>query len=99
MYGKLIKCRSKKSRDDMIKKMSDDERSAVLLYAVYEKGTDNSELITAVAQNFNGQLLTGDYQSQFTNLKFNDELDSDNYAALINSDTPLGTMIRNVLGG
>jgi hypothetical protein len=82
----------------MLANMSDEDKSAVLLYAVWEKNKDNSDLINAVAKQFSGQFLTGDYQPQFSSLKSHDELDADNYAALINSGTVLGTMIRNILG-
>jgi len=78
--------------------MTDEEKSSAILYAVYEKNADNSDIIQTLAGRFGGQVLTGDYQPQFSNLKSHDELDADNYNALITSGTPLGTMIRNILG-
>lgn len=97
-YKALCKCTDRQTRDSMIANMSDDERSEVLLYAVYEKGKDNSDLINSVASKFGGQCLTKDFQPQFSALKAHDELDNDNYTALINSGTPLGNMMRNILG-
>lgn len=97
-YKALTKCADRQTRDTMIANMTDDDKSEVLLYATYEKGTDNSDLITAVASKFGGQCLTKDYMPQFSALKSHDELDADNYAALINSGTALGEMIKNVLG-
>ena len=98
VYKDIMKCTDRQTRDTMLTNMSDDDKSAVLVYAVYEKGVDNSDLIQAVAQKFTGQLLTGNYQPQFSNLKSHDELDADNYAALVNSGTTIGTMIRAILG-
>ncbi|MBO5435437.1 AAA family ATPase [bacterium] len=98
VYNSILKCSDRQTRDTMLQSLSDDDKSAVLVYAVWEKGVDNSDIICAVAQQYGGQLLTGDYQPQFTKLKSNDELDADNYAALINSNTTIGTMMRNILG-
>ena len=94
----LMNCADRQTRDTMIDNMSDEEKSEAILYAVYEKNTDNSDIIQTLAGRFNSQVLTGDYQPQFSNLKSHDELDADNYNALITSGTPLGTMIRNILG-
>ena len=98
VYKDILKCTDRQTRDTMIQNMTDDVKSSVILYAVYEKGVDNADLITTVAKHYSGQFLTGDYQPQFSNLKSHDELDPDNYAALVNSGTTLGTMIRNILG-
>lgn len=98
VYNDIMRCGDRQTRDVMIQNLSDELKSAVLLYAVWEKGVDNSDLIATVARNYSGQFLTGDCQPQFSNLKSHDELDADNYAALINSQTTLGTMIRNILG-
>lgn len=98
VYKDIMKCTDRQTRDTMIANLSEDDKSAVLLYAVWEKGVDNSDLIEAIAKKFTGQLLTNNYQPQFSNLKSHDELDTDNYTALINSGTTLGTMIRNILG-
>lgn len=98
VYKSIMKCADRQTRNDMIANLSDDDKSAVLLYAVWEKGVDNSDLIEAVATQFTGQLLTQTYQPQFTSLKSHDELDADNYAALINSGTNIGNMIKAILG-
>lgn len=94
----LMSCADRQTRDTMIDNMSDEEKSEAILYAVYEKGVDNSDIIQTIAGRFNNQVLSGDYQPQFSNLKSHDELDTDNYNALITSGTPLGTMMRNILG-
>lgn len=98
VYKSIMNCQDRQTRDDMIANLSDDDKSAILVYATWEKGVDNSELIETVASKFSGQLLTANYQPQFSKLKSNDELDTDNYAALINSNTAIGIMIRNILG-
>ena len=98
IYKDIMRCSDRDTRNTMLDSLSDDDKSAILVYAVWEKGVDNKDLITAVANHFGGQLLTNQYQPQFSNLKSHDELDPDNYDALINSGTPLGVMIRNVLG-
>jgi hypothetical protein len=96
-YKTLKKCADRQTRDDMIRNMTDDEKSAVLLYAVWEP-KDNADLIEAIAQNYTQALLTGAYQPQFTNLKSHDELNVDNYAALINTNTQIGATMKAVLG-
>lgn len=98
VYDDIMCCSDRQTRDNMIQSLSDDEKSAILVYATWEKNADNTELINAVASNFSGQFLTAKYQPTFTNLKSHDELDADNYAALITSGTQLGDMIRNILG-
>lgn len=98
VYKSIMKCTDRQTRNDMIANLSDDDKSAVLVYAVWEKNNDNSDLIEAVATNFTNQLLTADYQKQFSALKCHDELDADNYSALINSGTNIGDMIRAILG-
>ncbi len=98
IYKDILKCTDRQTRDTMLDGLTDEDKSAVLTYAVWEKGVDNSDLINAVANHFSGQLLSGQYQPQFSNLKSHDELDPDNYNALINSGTALGTMMRNILG-
>ena len=62
------------------------------------KIVEHNDLITSVAQRFQGQFLTADYQPQFTSLKSHDELDNDNYTALINSGTVLGNTMRSLFG-
>lgn len=98
IYKDILKCTDRQTRDTMIRNLSDEDKSAVLIYAVWEKGVNNADLIQAVAQHYTGQFFVGDYQPQFSNLKSHDELDADNYAALINSNTTIGTMMRNILG-
>lgn len=96
-FKSLKKCTDRQTRDDMIRQMSDDDKSAVLLYAVYED-KDNTDLINAVVSQFNQPLLTGGYQPQLANLKTHDKLNADNYAALINSGTQFADMLKNILG-
>ena len=96
VYKDIMKCQDRQTRDNMINGLSDDDKSAVLLYAVWEKGVDNSDLIQAVASQYTQSLLTGTYQSQLTALKSHDELDTDNYNALINAGTTLSTMLQHI---
>lgn len=97
-YNNIMRCTDRQTRDTMLDNMSDEDKSAILVYALWEKGVDNTDLITTVAQHFGGSILAGEYQPQLTNLKSHDELDVDNYAAFINSGTTVGTMMRNILG-
>ena len=97
-YKAILKCTDRQTRDNMLANLSDDEKSAVILYAVWEHGVDNSDLIGSVARQYSGNLLSGGIQPQFTTLKSNDELDPDNYAALVTSGTTLGNMIHAVCG-
>ena len=96
-YKALKKCKDRQTRDDMIRNMSDVDKSAVLLYAVWED-KDNTDLIKAVAQTYTSPLFMGDDQPQIANLKSHDELNVDNYAALLNTGTQLGDMMRRILG-
>lgn len=96
-FKSLKKCTDRQTRDDMIRNMSDDDKSAVILYAVYED-KDNTDLINAVTSHFTQPLLVGDYQQQLGNLKNHDKLNADNYAALINSGTQLADMLKRILG-
>lgn len=96
-FKSLKKCADRQTRDEMINNMSDDDKSAVILYATYED-KDNADLIHAVVSQFNQPLLTGDYQAQLGNLKNHDKLNADNYAALINSGTTLADMLKRILG-
>lgn len=97
-YKAINRVTDRQTRDDMIANMTDDEMSEILLYAMCVKDHDNSDLITAIAKHYKQPLLTGNYQPQFANLKNHDELDADNYAALLNSGTMLGDMTRRILG-
>ena len=103
-YKGIMKCSDRQTRNDMIAKLSDDDKSALILYATWDKtetngkGNLNREIITVAAQNYNNNLLTGNCQQQFSNLKSHDQLNEDNYSALVNSGTSLGTMIGSFLG-
>lgn len=98
IYNDIKRCTDRQTRDAMLANMSNEDISPVILYAVYEHGVNNKDIITALAQNYNGQFLTGDYQQQFIALKTHDELDSDNYSALIDSNTELGNTTKMLLG-
>lgn len=103
-YKSIMNCTDRQTRNNMIAQLSDDDKSAVILYATWDKdetnghGDLNREIITVTAQNFGKNLLTSTYQQQFSNLKNHDEMNEDNYTALINSNTALGQMIRGFLG-
>ena len=99
-----MKCADRQTRNDMIAQLSDDDKSALILYATWDKteannrGALNREIISVAAKTYNNNLLAGNCQQQFSNLKSHDQLNEDNYAALVNSGTPLGTMIGSFLG-
>ena len=98
LYKDIMKCTDRQTRDTMIQSLTNDEKSSILLYAIWEKGVDNSDLINTIAKNYTAPLLAGAYQQEFSALKTHDELDTDNYTALISSGTTLGTMMRQILG-
>jgi hypothetical protein len=97
-YKDILKCQDRQTRDTMISNLSDDDKSAVILYALWEKNKDNSELIATVAAQFDKPMLTGGLAAQLTKLKGADALDADNYAALITSGTTLGDGTRAIFG-
>ena len=104
VYNAIMKCTDRQTRNDMIAQLNDDDKSALILYATWDKteaggrGNLNREIIVTAAQTYNNNLLAGSCQQQFSNLKSHDQLNEDNYAALVNSGTPLGTMIGSFLG-
>ena len=104
VYKSILKCKDRQTRNNMIAQLSDDEKSALILYATWDKdetngkGVINREIIAVAAQYYKTNLLTGSYQQQFANLKSHDEMNEDNYATLVNSGTPLGSMIGSFLG-
>lgn len=98
VYDSILKVNDRQTRDTMIANMSDDDKSAVLLYATYEKGKDNSDIISAVAARYNNATLTQPYQKEFNVLKSNNKLDADNYASLMSANTALSNTLRAVLG-
>ena len=98
IYTDIKRCANRQTRDAMLANMDNETMSPVILYAIYEKDVDNRDLIDALAKNYNGELLSGEYQKQLITLKTYDELDMDNYSALVRSNTPLGNMTRSLLG-
>lgn len=98
IYNDIKRCADRQTRDAMLANMSIEDMSPVILYALYERGVDNRDLIRSLAQNYKGQFLTGGYQENLSALKCLDELNADNYAALLESNTELGNMMKMVLG-
>ena len=97
-WKNLIACADRDTRCTMIDNMSDEEKSAAILYAVYEKNVDNSDLIETIAKSYSGSILSKDDHPALAALKSQDDLNEDNYNALIHSGTSLGDMIRLTVG-
>ena len=98
VYNQIKRCADRQTRDSMIARLSDREKSEIILYACYEKGVNNADLINAVMTHFSGNVLSDGLSPQFCNLKSHDQLDPDNYAALIATGTTLAVTMKAMLG-
>ena len=98
IYNDIKRCSDRQTRDAMLANMDNETMSPIIVYALYEKNVDNRDLVASLARNYNGQFLTGDCQPQMIALKSHDELDIDNYNALVESNTELGNMTKMLLG-
>lgn len=103
-YDNLLKCTDRQTRNDMISQLSDDDKSSLIVYATWNKdesngkGVANREILLAAVQSFPNNMLSSNYMQDFANLKSHDEMNVDNYTALVTSGTALGDMIKNFLG-
>lgn len=98
VYASLKRCKDRDVRAQMISQMSNDEMSALLVYLLWEKSVDNTDLIRTIAQAYPDPYLSMIYHTQLVTLYNNDELDADNFQAFINSGTNVANMSQTVLG-
>ncbi len=103
-YKSLLVSSDRTTRDNMIANLSDEEKSELLLYTVYDtdeakgRGKINREIIQTAAMTFKGTSLTAPYNTQFSALKSADQLNADNYAALVQTKSNLANTIMQLLG-
>ena len=88
----------RQSQIDLLKNMSPEELSEIMAYLVYQPGVDNKDIITMIAGIYPTNSLDKNVMPNFIKLKTHDKLNPDNYTALINSGTLLGTGVRDLLG-
>lgn len=98
IYSSIMKCKDRQTRDTMIQGLDDTVKSQIIMYACYEKGKNNKDLIQAICQNYTANIFPSNIIADFINLRQADEIDPDNYAAFLNSNTPVATMMHTILG-
>lgn len=91
-YDEMKRCPDRTTLNDFVGKMTDNERSGCLLYAIYEK-TDNTDYIEALAQQMSG--FTPDDTRTLMSLFSSDQLDNQNIDALTNTKTPIGQIVAS----
>lgn len=80
--------------NELIDKMADREKSASIVYALFEK-SDNSRIIEHLAPQT--QKLEADQQRMLMTLGGNEDLDDENVKAFIGTGAPLATMLGPIL--
>jgi hypothetical protein len=95
-YSSLMRCTDRQTRDTMLSKLNEEDLSSILVYACWEKNVDNSDIIEATARHFHNALLSGTAMSSLVGLKSHDEVDADNYNALMNTGIPLTNTLKSI---
>ena len=98
VYNQIKRVADRQTRDTMIASLSDKEKSEIIMYACWEKGVNNADLIGAVVNHYTNSVLSDGLSPQFCALKSNDQLDPDNYAALIATNSSLAATMKALLG-
>ena len=93
-YRVLHQARTRDEMQDMIEKLSDDEKSEMLVYSVYDK-QDNSQIIQMLAPAVTGGIKPKD-MSVLTNLSMNHELDKSNLDTLMSQNCPIVQLLKMV---
>lgn len=96
-YNNLKRCKDRDTRAQMIQQMNAGDMAELLVYLVWEKGVDNRDLIATIAQAYPEEYLTGPHSFKLAALFNSDELDEDNFNALVNTNTVIGTNTYQVL--
>ena len=82
----------------MIARLSDKEKSEIIMFACYERGVNNAEIINAVMTHYTNGALSDGLNPQFCNLKSHGQMDPDNYAAFLATGSALANTMRAMLG-
>lgn len=96
-YSAIKRCNDRTTRTQMIRNMTNDEMSEMLLYLLWEKGVDNTDLINEIANAYDSVYLSSIYGTKLTFLYGEDMLDADNVQAFINTGTPLANNYNAIL--
>lgn len=94
VFDDLKKANTVDDLNDIIHSMVDREKSAALVYALYEK-SDNARILEHLAPQT--QRLESDQQRLLMTLGGNDDLDTENVKSFIGTSAPLATMLGPIL--
>lgn len=94
-YDSLKAANTVNDIDDLIADLSDKEKSASLVYALYES-EDNRILIQQLATAT--AAIERDHLGSLVQLAMNSKLDEDNVSALMGTNTQVGTNVQNIVG-
>lgn len=98
VYNQIKRCTDRQTRDSMIARLSDKEKSEIIMFACYERGVNNAEIINAVMTHYTNGTLSDGLNPQFCNLKSHGQMDPDNYAAFLATGSALANTMRAMLG-
>ncbi len=90
-------CHNAKTRDeltDIISKLSDDEKSAIFVYSLYDKN-DNANVLSILAPSMTGGIKPADSQMLMT-LNANHQLDKSNLDALMQLKCPIVNVMQMI---
>lgn len=93
-YDTMKQCADMASLDTFFSTLSDDDKSGILLYALYEQA-DNSVYIKALAPQIS-RLIQSD-NKVLMRLASTDQLDSENVQTLLSTNTPLSMALSIIL--
>ncbi len=83
----------------MVAGMSDEDRSAAMLYMLYDKNTNYTNVMPEVLHAYGKNMLLGDGQSKLTTIINSGEFNHDAYDVIMNADTQLTNVFKMVYGG
>lgn len=94
-YASLKALNTVSDIDNLVATLSDNEKSASLVYALYEN-EDNAVLITQLAASTG--VIERDHMKTVVQLASNSKIDEDNASALFATNTPVSQVLQNVIG-
>lgn len=93
-YDDMKKCTDVTSLNDFFSNLSDNDKSGIMLYALYEK-VDNKIYIETLASHITS-LMPNDSRT-LMGLWSTDELDTENVQAVLNTNTPLANIFSMLM--
>lgn len=93
-YRVIHQARTRDELQEQIDKLSDDEKSEMLVYAIYDQ-TDNAQLITMLAPSMTGGIKPRD-MANLTQLSMNHGLDRANLDVLMNQNCQIVNLLKMI---